>query len=103
MIKKSMFLVLTLSLLPPSVKAVSIKGFLSISDTVCFDPFKTLTGVSEQNFFKTYGFSENGNRFLRKALDGKQGTFYYQKVTPFSAQQSLTPSTLPFTFSIIEG
>lgn len=91
---KKIFLLLALTFQSFSTAA-------NFSQTISYDPFKAVIGINEQQFFTTYGFSENGKLFLRKKLNDTQGTFYLHKVAPFASQPDRYP--LPFTFSIIEG
>ena len=79
----------------------SFNATASFSQAISFDPFKALIGISEQQFFKTYGFSDAGKYFLQKNLKSRQGTFYLHKVAPFRAQPDRYP--FPFVFSVIEG
>ncbi len=85
--------------------SVSASSWLSVA----YDPFKELIGVSEQQFFNEYGFSDAGKEFLKAKLQGKQGKFYLKQVEPFDVQffsehkKEKMNFVRGITFSVIEG
>jgi hypothetical protein len=81
----------------------SLPLFPGFSSSVVFDPFEKLIGVSEQQFFNKYGFSEAGKKFLRERLQNKQGEFYVKKVEPFQYAYCGKIDKGGVRFSIVEG
>ena len=82
--------------------------FFQAPECVTYDPFEALIGMSEQQFFSKYGFSDAGKEFLRKKLQNKQGEFYVKGVEPFKADSSHkgfqdVSLEFPYTFSVVEG